>query len=128
LLYQVVKTYNEALDLYQNTLTDQQKQESTLTAAKILLRWANSQLQDAQNKSREADFRVGRARYIIIRSGFGDILTRTAHPSPGLQTVALNGKLPIYFYHFFIYLITLRLDSFSVISTNGDMCFSIKLD
>ena len=57
-----------------------------LMAATTQLQLAISNMQDAQNKSMKAEFKVGRVRHLIQRSGFGSVLCKCQSRQPQVQT------------------------------------------
>ena len=71
---QEVKCHEEALNLYETVEKKRSQLESTLQAALDHARQAWREVQIVKDQLFEADLLAGRARIIIKKSGFADVL------------------------------------------------------
>lgn len=92
----MVANYQEAQFLYSMCETERSEQEIALQVAQAGLQLAKRKFQYAQKKFQYArkrltnvEFRLGRARYMIKKGGFSDILRQKSYGNMRLQPASV---------------------------------------
>jgi hypothetical protein len=75
-LFQEIKCYEDALNLYETVERNRSQLETMLQAALAEARRAMREVTNAEDRLLEADLQVGRARTIIKKCGFASVLER----------------------------------------------------
>ena len=69
-----VDSFQEAMTLYSTSKTECRQCERTLQDAVDKMHWAMWRVRIARTRLTDAEFRVGKARYIIRKRGYGQVL------------------------------------------------------
>jgi hypothetical protein len=75
----MIRSYQEAQFLYSMCESEQREMGTALQAAQVEVQRAIHKLQQARKKLTRAEFRAGKTRYMVKKSGFSEILRHEAH-------------------------------------------------
>jgi hypothetical protein len=85
LFLKMIDSYQKAQFLYSMCEAERGKRELALQDAQAKLQQAQQQFRCARKKLTKAEFRLGRTRYMVKKSGFSDVLQQkicSARPRP----------------------------------------------
>lgn len=85
----MVANYQEAQFLYSMCETERSEQEIALQVAQAGLQLAKRKFQYARKRLTNVEFRLGRARYMIKKGGFSDILRQKSYSNMRLRPASV---------------------------------------
>ena len=71
----MIRSLEDALHLYDDAVAYRSELQEALAAAMIQLEEAMLDVHKSQDRLGEADFQLGKTRYILRKSGYGEILS-----------------------------------------------------
>ena len=109
----MIRSLEDALLLYDDAVAYWSDLQEALAAAMIWLEEAMLDVHKSQDCLGEADFQFGKTRYILRKSGYGEILSK----KHGARFLKVDGV--IFISQLIHYLLTIP---------GRDQCFTVKLD
>ena len=78
----MIRSYQEARFLYSMCKSERREKEMAFQVAQVGAQRAIQKLRQARKKLTRAEFWAGKARYMVKKGGFSEILQREAHVKP----------------------------------------------
>jgi hypothetical protein len=87
----MIDSYQEAQILHSTIEAQRRELEIELQAAQVGVKWAIQKFQSTRKRLTKAEFRAGKIRNMIKKSGYSEILHRGARRTRNRPVIELNG-------------------------------------